>query len=70
MNELKLPLNKTQIEILKLFAQPISDDDLKEIKALLVKHLAGKLEKKIGEISDKKKYKQSDFDNWLNEPTQ
>lgn len=70
MNEVKMPLNKTQLEILKLFSQPLSEDDLKEIKSVLVKHLSEKLILKIDSISDQKRYTQKDFDKWLNDPAQ
>ena len=70
MDEIKMPLNSTQIEILKLFSQPLNETDLKEIKSLLVKHLSEKLTKKIDNITTQKGYTQKDFDNWLNEPNQ
>jgi hypothetical protein len=64
------PLNKTQLEILKLFAVPLSEAELRDIKSLLVKHLSEKLTTKTGRISDEKGYSQNDFNNWLNEPEQ
>jgi arsenate reductase-like glutaredoxin family protein len=70
MADIKFPLNKTQLEILKLFSQPLSEEELQEIKALLVKHLAEKLSRKVDKISKKKGYTQKDFDNWLNDPGQ
>lgn len=70
MSELKMSLNKTQLEILKLFSQPLSEDDLKEIKSVLIKHLSEKLTGKIAHISEQKGYTQKDFDNWLNDPQQ
>lgn len=70
MADFKTPLNKTQLEILKLFSQPLSDEDLLEIKALLVKHLSEKLTRKVDAISKQKGYTQKDFDSWLNEPGQ
>jgi hypothetical protein len=70
MSELKMPLNKTQLEILKLFTQPLSEEELRDIKALLVKHLSEKLTGKIDRISKEKGYTQKDFDNWLNDPAQ
>ena len=70
MLDLKMPLNSTQLEILKLFSQPLNENELKEIKTLLVKHLSEKLSRKVGTISDQKGYTQTDFDNWLNEPNQ
>jgi hypothetical protein len=54
MRESRRPLNKTQIEILKLFTQPLSEAELKEIKTLLVKHLAERLVHKKDKISRKK----------------
>lgn len=70
MIDIKMPLNNTQLEILKLFSQPLNEADLKEIKALLVKHLSEKLTDKVDAISKAKGYTQNDFDNWLNEPIQ
>ncbi|MEN9446983.1 MAG: hypothetical protein RJA25_273 [Bacteroidota bacterium] len=70
MVELKLPLNNTQLEILKLFSQPLNEADLKEIKMLLVKHLSEKFSKKVAAISDEKGYTQTDFDSWLNDEKQ
>ena len=70
MSDLKMPLNATQIEILKLFSQPLNEGDLKEIKSLLVKHLSEKFSKKISDITAEKGYTQKDFDSWLNEPNQ
>lgn len=70
MKDLKMQLNSTQIEILKLFSQPLNENDLKEIKSLLVNHLSTKLTQKIDTISTQKGYTQKDFDNWLNEPNQ
>jgi hypothetical protein len=70
MSDLKMPLNSTQLEILKLFSQPLNDADLKEIKSLLVKHLAEKFSRKIEDITNQKGYTQKDFDSWLNEPNQ
>ncbi|MBA3647620.1 MAG: hypothetical protein H0W62_03560 [Chitinophagales bacterium] len=70
MNDFKTPLNKTQLEILKLFSQPLSEQELYDIKSLLVRHLSEKFTKKIGNISDKKGYTEKDFDSWLSDPKQ
>jgi DNA-binding CsgD family transcriptional regulator len=63
-------LNSTQLEILKLFSQPLSEGELMEIKNLLVNHLSEKLIAKVDTISKERNYTQKDFDNWLNEPNQ
>ena len=70
MNDLKMPLNATQLEILKLFSQPLNDAELKEVKTLLVKYLSDKLTRKVDDITQQKGYTQKDFDSWLNEPNQ
>jgi len=70
MPELTSPLNSTQLEILKLFSQPLSEEDLKDIKSVLVKHLAEKLVKKVDKIVELKNYQEEDFNKWLNDPAQ
>lgn len=55
-------LNKSQLEILKLFSRDISEADLKEIKRLIVNYLA----KNLTELADKK----WDEENWSNEDTE
>jgi len=70
MSASKTVLNKTQLEILKLFSKPLSDEELQEIKKVLVNHLSQKLSKKINDISNKKGYTAEDFSNWLNDPAQ
>lgn len=66
----KQSLNNTQLEILKLFSQPLSEEELQEIKNLLVNHISEKLTAKVDAISQARNYTQKDFDNWLNEPNQ
>jgi hypothetical protein len=43
MSTLQQPLKKAQLEILKLMARPMSDEDLKAIKRFIVQHFAKKL---------------------------
>lgn len=52
-------LNEHQLEILKLFSRELDDNDLVEIKRLIVKYLAEKVTKMADEIWDK--------NNWTNE---
>ncbi len=52
-------LNNHQLEILKLFTRELDDNDLVEIKRLIVKYLADKVTKMADEIWDK--------NNWTNE---
>ena len=48
------PLNKTQLEILKLFQQEQSEEDLKEVKSLLVTYLADKVTRTADKAFDEK----------------
>ena len=49
-----IPLNNTQLEILKLFVQEQSEEDLKEIKSLLVAYLADKVTREADKAFDQK----------------
>ena len=43
MTEFPPTLNKAQLELLKLMARSVSDDDLRAIKKLIVRYFADKL---------------------------
>lgn len=58
------PLNKTQLEILKLFQQEQSEEDLKEIKSLLVTYLADKVTRTADKAFDEKAYTSDVFEKW------
>lgn len=61
------PLNKTQLEILNLFRQEQSEEDLKEIKSLLVTYLADKVTRTADKAIDEKGYTAAIFQKWKNE---
>ncbi len=61
------PLNKTQLEILKLFRQEQSEEDLKEIKSLLITYLADKVTRTADKAFDEKGYTVAVFEKWKNE---
>ncbi|HHH49643.1 MAG TPA: hypothetical protein ENK52_01545 [Saprospiraceae bacterium] len=52
-------LNNHQLEILKLFSRELDDNDLIEIKRLIVKYLSDKITKMADEAWEK--------NNWTNE---
>ncbi|MEZ4775334.1 MAG: hypothetical protein R3D00_19270 [Bacteroidia bacterium] len=52
-------LNNHQLEILKLFARELDDNDMVEIKRLIVRYLASKVTQMADEIWEK--------NNWTNE---
>ena len=61
------PLNKTQLEILKLFQQEQSEEDLKEVKSLLVTYLADKVTRSADKAFDEKGYTDAIFEQWKKE---
>jgi hypothetical protein len=60
-------LNNAQLEILKLFSANQSEDDLKEIKSLLVAYLSDKVVREADKVADEKKYTQETFEKWKHE---
>ena len=53
------PLNKHQLEILKLFSRDMEEKDFLEIKRLIVGYLAGKVSDEADKVWEK--------NNWTNE---
>lgn len=59
-------LNPLQISLLRLFNRPMSENEVLELKRLLVNHFSGFLDKEVTEVIKNKGYTQEDFDNILN----
>lgn len=59
-------LNPLQISLLRLFNRPMPDNEVLELKRLLVNHFSGVLDKEVTEVVKTKDYTQKDFDNILN----
>lgn len=53
------PLNKHQLEILKLFSRDMEEEDFLEIKRLIVRYLAEKVSDEADKVWEK--------NNWTNE---
>lgn len=62
-----ISLNKTQKEILKMFDENQTEEDLAEIKQLLSEYLANKLMKEIEKESIEKGYTREIIDSWKDE---
>lgn len=58
-------LNSTQLEILKLFSRELPENDLKEIKSLIVKYLAKKVMDHADEIWEKNNWTNEDMERML-----
>ncbi|MFA6979546.1 MAG: hypothetical protein WC209_09510 [Ignavibacteriaceae bacterium] len=61
------PLSNVQEELLKLYSQNLSPEDLDELKKVLGKHFAEKATKEADKIWDEKKFSNETMDTWLNE---
>jgi hypothetical protein len=60
-------LNSTQLEILKLFRNDQSEEELQEIKSLLVTYLADKVTTEADKAFDEKGYADTIFEKWKKE---
>lgn len=62
-----VPLNSTQLEILNLFSHDQSEEDLKELKSLLISYLADKVTREADKAYDKAGYTAETFEKWKSE---
>ena len=60
-------LNAIQLEILKLFSDHQSEEELLEIRSLLIAYLAGKVTFEADKAFEKKGYTESIFEQWKQE---
>ncbi len=58
-------LNNHQLEILKLFTRELDDNDLVEIKRMIVRYLANKITKKADEIWEENNWTNEDMERML-----
>ena len=61
----KLPLTNLQLELLKLFSNPVSNDELLEIKDLLVQYFANKAMDLADEVWEKNSWNEKDEKKFL-----
>ena len=60
-------LNSTQLEILKLFRNDQSEEELQEIRSLLIAYLTNKVTFEADKAFDEKGYTDTVFENWKQE---
>ena len=60
-------LNNTQLEILKLFSNRQSEEELQEIKSLLTTYIASKVTFEADKAFDEKGYTIGIFEDWKKE---
>lgn len=61
------PLSNVQLELLKLYATDLSEEDLKELKDTLAKFYAKKSIQLANRVWKEKGLTNEDMDAWLNE---
>ncbi len=66
MESINYPLSNMQLELLKLFSRDIEDNDVKEIKKLIVRYLSEKLANNANEVWEKKGWTNEDMEKLLN----
>ena len=62
-----IALNATQLEILKLFRDHQSEEELQEIRSLLIAYLAGKVTFEADKAFGQKGYTDDVFEQWKQE---
>ena len=67
MTKLAAPLSNLQLELLKLYATNVADDDLLEIKRFLGRFFMQKAIQKADEVWDEKGYTNDLMNKWLKE---
>ncbi|MEM6768345.1 MAG: hypothetical protein AAF655_25630 [Bacteroidota bacterium] len=61
------PLTQQQLEILKLFSRELDENDMLEIKRLIVKYLAEKVTSEVDSIWKARDWTEKDMESILNE---
>ena len=64
---MSVALNNTQLEILKMFSNDQTEEELQEIRSLLIAYLANKVTFEADKAFDEKGYTEDVFENWKKE---
>jgi arsenate reductase-like glutaredoxin family protein len=63
-------LSNLQLELLNIYANGITDEQLIDIKSLLAKYFAEQIKTRTTQIWKDKKYSEETMEQWLNEENQ
>lgn len=63
----RIGLSNMQMELLKMFNHDLPEEQLLEIKELLAKYFANKVDKEMDELWDKKGWSDAQIDAWSKE---
>ncbi|MEM9831909.1 MAG: hypothetical protein AAF944_14805 [Bacteroidota bacterium] len=61
------PLSNLQIELLQLYSQDVSEEDLIAIKRLLAKYFADRASDEMDKLWEEKGWTNKTMDEWLND---
>ena len=67
MSVLDKPLSNLQIELLQLYSQNVSEEDLIAIKRLLAKYFADRASDEMDKLWEEKGWTNETMDEWLRE---
>lgn len=59
-------LNEIQVSLLRLFNRPMTENETRELKQVLLSHYHEQLNGEVSKIIEEKNYSQNDFDDMLN----
>ena len=60
--DIQTPLNKAQLEILQLFSREVSNEDMLEIKRMITRYFAKKVNTLADEVWEEKGWTQDDME--------
>ncbi|MFN3851913.1 MAG: hypothetical protein ACK4NY_20920 [Spirosomataceae bacterium] len=63
-------LSNVQLELLKTFSYELPDEEIQELKQVLVKFFADRIRKRTGKIWQQKGYSEQTMQDWLNDENQ
>ncbi len=64
------PLTNVQLELLKLYAYDLKEEEMQELKKVLAAFFAQRIRQRAGEIWQERGYTQETMQQWLNEENQ
>lgn len=65
MSSLNVPLTNAQLEVVQLFSLNLSEEELQELKRLLIAYKAARLYRKADEVWEAKGWTQDTMDKFL-----
>ena len=65
MSSLNVPLTNAQLEVVQLFSLNLSEEELKDLKRLLIAYKAARLFRKADEVWEAKGWTQETMDKFL-----